>query len=230
MPPVALKKTQVTKTLGIPTGVKIYFQFGVSLSLSMDITCHSCGKATQLYQVKVPITKTIYIPKKFSGLKFVEKAVGAAIPGLNVLVLAQEIFETYQTIMTVKKEVEQIIALVKFVKKEFNLLRHGKFKQLAKDFLNAYAAKKGLKDDIDKLISIVKLIKGYTDCKKGKLQRALESEPLWPNNGTQSQWTFNGAESSFDSNEISSEMVEKWNAELAAVIRQKLHEARVQHQ
>jgi hypothetical protein len=60
-PPIAWKKT---KKIGFPLpGVEFYFQFGLSLTFSMNIKCSACGKSYPLGRLTVPISKTVYVGK-----------------------------------------------------------------------------------------------------------------------------------------------------------------------
>jgi hypothetical protein len=214
MPPLAIKKTKLVKTLGVPTGVKIYFQFAVSVTFSLDVVCNACGKNTRIQSFPVSIKQTIYIPKKLSGLKLITKIAGSAIPGVNVIVLAQEIFESYQTVMSVKAQVQKLIAFVRFIRANGSLLRKGKFTDVIKNVVNKYLTKKGYKDEVDKLIKVVKLVRGLLKCKQGKFMNSPSSKRVLADLASTDDVTLNG--------EVDSDLVAQWNRELAEVIRQKL--------
>jgi hypothetical protein len=108
-PFVAWKKTETVKKGPIPIGIRIFFQVKVNVLLKTDVSCVACGKTARFNGVGVKLEKTVYIPFKITGAKFAAYAAGAAIPGLNVAILALQVAELYETAKDIYEIVEGLV-------------------------------------------------------------------------------------------------------------------------
>jgi hypothetical protein len=108
-PFVAWRKTEAVKKLGIPIGVKIFFQVKVNVLLKTDISCVACGRTARFNGVGIILEKTVFIPFKITGAKFAAYAAGSVVPGLNVAIMALQIAELYETAKDIKEIVEGLV-------------------------------------------------------------------------------------------------------------------------
>jgi hypothetical protein len=115
-PFVAWKKTEAVKKLGIPIGVKVFFQVKVNVLLKTDISCIACGRTARFNGVGITLEKTIYIPFKITGAKFAAYAAGSVVPGLNVAIMALQIAELYETAKDIKEIVEGLVQAYRLTK------------------------------------------------------------------------------------------------------------------
>jgi len=150
--------------MGLPIGIKLWFKIKLKVTVTLDVTCVACGKSRRYSGIGIQFEKNVYAGKKITGVKFVSRALAAAIPGVNLALLALEIKQAYDTFTKIRDAVNNFIAAVRGVRDAIRCRNGALTEADAKSTIMAQV-------DIDKLIP-------NSVEKKRALQEILENNEI----------------------------------------------------